>query len=82
MDTAQDGCKQAPAAAHDLWITGRAVTQRLDGEFLGLVITDSLVSGLWQPGRTDALLKGFVVKVGGCLGLVRGGVYFQYLFFF
>lgn len=46
-----------------------------------LVVIDSLVPRLWQPVRSDALLKGFVVKVGGCLGLVRGGVYFQYFFF-
>lgn len=47
-----------------------------------LVVIDSLVPRLWQPVRSDALLKGFVVKVGGCLGLVRSGVYFQYFFFF
>lgn len=84
MDTARDGCRQAPAAAHHLWITGRAVTHRLAGDFFRslLVITDSLFSLLWQPVRTDALLKGFVVKVPGCLGLVRGGVYSQYFLFF
>lgn len=46
------------------------------------MVIDSLVPRLWQPVHSDALLKGFVVKVGGCLGLVRGGVYFQYFFFF
>lgn len=82
MDTAKDGCKQAPAAAHHLWITGRAVTHRLAGGFFRslLVIVDSLFSGLWQPVRTDALLKGFVVKVGGCLGV--GFISNKFFFFF
>lgn len=50
------------------------------GIFRSLLVMKTVWSHLWQPVRTDVLLKGFVVKVGGCLGSVRAGVYFQYWF--
>lgn len=50
--------------------------------FLNLFLSLQTVwSHLWQPVRTDTLLKGFVVKVGGYLGLVRG-LFPVFLFFF